>query len=136
METQILKDDIKIFGFPVKTFPKGIGESFDSLVALMPEGTNRSYYGISSMTPEGKMIYIAGVEEMNDGEAEKFGFERYIISKGKYFSVKITDWKVRIELIKESFHSMMEVKGVDHMSPCVEWYKNDREMYCMVKAIS
>ncbi len=88
------------------------------------------------MSPDGKMIYIAAVEEINDDEAEKYGFGRYTIEKGKYFAVRITDWRSRIELIKESFHSMMEVTGLDQTKPCVEWYKNEQEMYCMVKAIS
>ena len=61
MKTYEVKKDISVFGFQVKTFPQGIGEAFDSLIAMVPEGLNRSYYGIAYMTPDNKAVYIASV---------------------------------------------------------------------------
>ena len=63
METFVIRKNIEAFGFQVKTFPDGIGEAFDSLIAMVPEGLNRSYYGISYMSPDNRAVYIAAVEE-------------------------------------------------------------------------
>lgn len=136
METMMLNEDISIFGFQVKTFPNGIDKAFDALVALVPEGVNRSYYGLSHMTNDNKVVYIAAVEEKKSGEAEKYNHTRYIIRKGKYISVLVRNWRQKTGSIKDVFHSMMDEKAIDHTAPCIEWYKNDDEMYCMLKLVS
>ena len=133
MQTFVIKKNIETFGFQVKTFPEGIGEAFDSLIEMVPEGLNRSYYGISYMTPENKVVYIASVEEKNKGEAERNKCERYTIEHGKYFTVTVKDWRQKTDTIKDVFHGMMQEKNIDHSKPCVEWYKNDDEMLCMLK---
>jgi predicted transcriptional regulator YdeE len=135
METYHLENDITVFGFEVKTFPQKIGDAFDSLIAMVPEGLNRSYYGISSMTPESKIVYIAAVEEKSQGEAEKNLCERYTIEKGEYFVVTVTGWRDKTESIKNVFEQMMKHNQVDFTTPCIEWYKNDFEMVCMLKAL-
>jgi predicted transcriptional regulator YdeE len=136
METYIINNDIGAFGFQVKTFPEGIGEAFDSLIEMVPEGLNRSYYGISYMTPDNKVVYIAAVEEKNKGEAEKNKCERYTIEKGKYLAVPVLDWRQKTDSIKDVFHEMMKEENLDKTKPCVEWYKNDDEMLCMLKLYS
>ncbi len=135
METYVQKKDLAVFGFQVKSFPEGVGEAFDSLIAMVPEGLNRSYYGLSYMTAEGNVVYIAAVEEKNKGEAEKNRCERYTIDKGKYSSVTIKDWRQKTDCIKDVFQGMMEQKNIDHTKPCVEWYKDDDEMCCMLKLL-
>jgi hypothetical protein len=134
METYELKDDLNVFGFQVKTFPEGIGEAFDTLIEKVPEGLNRSYYGISFFS-DGKVVYIAAVEEKNPGEAEKHKYERYRIEKGKYYRATVRDWRTKTGSIKDVFHEMMQQKNVDHAKPCIEWYRNDDEMECMVKLV-
>jgi len=57
METYIIKNNIEAFSFQVKTFPNGIGDAFDKLIAMVPEGLNRSYYGISYMTPDNECLH-------------------------------------------------------------------------------
>ena len=47
MEKYTVENDIPVFGLQVKTFPSGIGETFDQLVRLLPGGFDRSFYGIS-----------------------------------------------------------------------------------------
>jgi predicted transcriptional regulator YdeE len=135
METYIQKNDLAVFGFQVKSFPEGIGEAFDLLIAMVPEGLSRSYYGLSYMNAEGKAVYIAAVEEINSGEAEKNNCDRYTIEKGEYFSVTVKDWRQKTDSIKDVFHDMMQGKNIDHTKPCVEWYKNDDEMCCMLKVL-
>ena len=136
IETYVVNKDIPAFGFQVKTFPDGVGEAFDKLIAMVPEGLNRSYYGISYMTSDNKVLYIAAVEEKNSGEAESNNCESYEIEKGKYLTVTVLDGRQKIHCIKDVFHDMMRAKNVDHGKPCVEWYKNDDEMMCMIKLTS
>lgn len=136
METFELEKDITVFGFQVTTFPIGIGEAFDSLIEMVPEGLGRSYYGISHITSDGKVVYLAAVEEKKNGEAEKNSCERYSIEKGKYLVTGIKDWREKIDSIKGVFHEMMVQPDVDHSKPCIEWYKNDDEMLCMMSVIS
>jgi predicted transcriptional regulator YdeE len=135
METLFLSKDINVFGFTLSTFPEGISEAFDSFVKIIPEGLNRSYFGISRME-DGKMIYIVAVEEKNAGEAKKYKLERYTIPRGLYNKITIHNWREKLASVKEAFHNMMSEKNVDTTQPCIEWYKNEEEMECMVKRIS
>ena len=59
MEIYNLINDIKVFGLQVKSFPRGIGEAFESLIKIVPGGFKRPYYGISYMDTDGHMIYNA-----------------------------------------------------------------------------
>jgi len=133
MEKYNLPGDIKVFGMQVKTFPEGIGEAFETLVNIISNGYDRSYYGISYMTKEGVIIYIAAAEEKYEGEAEKYHCERYIIERGEYLTVRIRDWRRKTDCIKDVFHEMMQDSRIEKTSTCLEWYKDDDEMLCMIK---
>ena len=87
------------------------------------------------MTPKNEPVYIAAVEEKNEQEAEKNRCERYTIEKGKYLAVTVVDWRQKTDSINGVFEKMMKEKNIDHTKPCVEWYKNDHEMLCMLKLI-
>lgn len=133
MEKFILKKDVKVWGIPVKNFPEGIGEAFDQLVQLLPGGFDRSFYGISQMSGDGKCIYMAAAEEVFEGEGSKYNCESYIIESGEYFSLTVNDWRKQTDSIKDAFHKLMMSSRVNKTKPCVEWYKNDEVMMCMVK---
>ena len=68
-------------------------------------------------------------------EAEKFNYEKSVIEQGEYFFEVLNYWKNKTACIKDIFQEMMHDGQVDKTKPCVEWYKNDEEMLCMVKAI-
>ena len=135
MEKYRIENDILVFGLQVKTFPSGIGEAFDQLIRLLPGGFGRSCYGISFLNNNGTMVYIAAAIEVIDGEAEKYGCERYLIEKGEYLIEPIRNWREKTGLITGVFHAMMSDSGVDRKKPAVEWYKNEEEMWCMLKTI-
>ena len=132
MERYTLRNDVKVFGVEVKTFPNGIGETFDSLVKMLPGGFDRSFYGISFMK-DGVMTYVAAAEEKFNGEAEKYTCERYTIEKGEYLTVRINEWRKKTDQISKVFHEMMRDPGADKTKPGVEWYKDDDQMLCMVR---
>lgn len=136
MEKIILTHDISVFGIQVTSFPMGVGEAFDKLIKMLPGEFDRSFYGISFMEPTGKMIYIAAAEEIEPGEAEKYHCEKYIVEKGTYIAEKITWWRQQINCIKDVFHSIMQEKNVNLEKPAVEWYRNEEEMFCMVRALT
>jgi hypothetical protein len=133
MEKYNMKNDLKVFGVHVKNFPKGIGLAFDSLLEMIPGGFDRSYYGISSMSETGTVVYKAVAEEKFDGEAQKYNCEQDVISKGEYLTVSLKDWRKKTDSIKDIFHEMMKDDRVDKTKPCIEWYKDDNEMMCMLK---
>lgn len=128
-----LRNDVRTFGFQVKSFPQGIQEAFDTLIEMVPEGLGRSYYGISYMDDQNGIVYIAAVEEKKDGEAEENGCERYTIERGTYAVSTLRNWRQKTDTIKDIFHEMMDEPHIDHTKPCIEWYKDDDEMLCMVK---
>jgi len=133
MEKYTLKDDQKVFGIQVKTFPSGIGEAFETLVKTISEGYDRAYYGIGQIVNQ-EIIYIAAAEEKYEGEAEKYNCESYIIEKGEYLIEPIKDWRMKTDCIKDIFHKMMQNSLFDNTKPCIEWYKDDDEMLCMLKS--
>ena len=135
MEKYTFQNDLKVFGVQVKTFPNGIGEAFDGLVKMLPGGFDRSYYGISYMSNDGAMVYIAAAIEKQEGEAEKYNCERYIIEKGEYLAITVNDWRSKTDCIKDVFHEIIKDNRIDKTRPAIEWYKDEKEMICMVKTI-
>src|SRR5262249_44828554 len=133
METYILKNDLKVFGKEVTTFPLGIKEAFGVLLDMIPDGFKRSYYGLSYIDETEKIIYMAAAEEKYQGEAEKYNCEQYTIEKGEYLAVPIHDWLKKVDCIKDVFHEMMEDDRADKTKSVVEWYKTETEMLCLVK---
>jgi hypothetical protein len=133
MEKFILQNDLEVFGVQVKTFPLGIGEAFDALVKMLPGVFYRSYYGISYLSKDGAMIYIAAAIEKKNGEAEEYNCERYTIEKGEYLTETIYDWRKKNGSIKDVFHGMMKDSRIDKTKPAIEWYKDEKEMMCMVR---
>jgi len=133
METYNLKNDLKVFGKEVRTFPLGVAEAFHDLLTMIPDGSHRAYYGLSHIDEMGKIIYKAAAEENYAGEAEKYNCKRYLIEKGEYLAVSITNWRDNTDCIKDVFHDMMEDDRADKTKDVVEWYKTETEMLCLVK---
>jgi predicted transcriptional regulator YdeE len=135
MEKYYLQNDLNVFGMQVKTFPKGIGEAFEALIKMISGKFDRDYFGISYMTDDGGIVYYAAAVEKQQGEAEKYNCERYILEKGDYLTIPVKEWRMKTDCIKEVFHEIMLNPGVDKTKPAVEWYYNDDEMMCMIKMI-
>jgi hypothetical protein len=131
MEIYILPEDVTVFGVHVKTFPNGIKEAFDSLASTF--GNKRAYCRISWMDENDCVEYYAMVPEAFKGEANKYHYERLFIMKGEYRTEAIIDWINKLDSLKEVFHRLMPNSRPDRNHPCVEWYKSDVEMLCMVK---
>jgi predicted transcriptional regulator YdeE len=136
MEKYTISKNIEVFGIQVKTFPEGITGIFNQLMNKIIDGHNRDYYGISYMKDDGKIYYFAAAAEKEKGEAEKYKLESCKIEKGNYLIEAITEWKQKLHTINSVFHELMKEKNIDKTKPCVEWYKSETEMWCMIKTRS
>jgi predicted transcriptional regulator YdeE len=133
MKSVYLKNEIRVFGRQVNAFPLGIGDAFDSIAKKLPGGFDRSFYGIATMDDNGTK-YIAAAEERYPGEAASFGYEVFIIEPGYYATRELKGWREKTASIKDVFEEMMhENNDLDLTRPCVEWYKDDETMLCMIK---
>ena len=134
MEKINLKNDIKVFGTEVKTFPNGVDDAFHELIKTIADDNEdaRSYYGISEYK-NGKMLYYATAEERQAGDAEKFNYKTLVIESGDYVAEKLDDWRTKTDCIKDVFQKIIDNGKADTTKPAIEWYKNDKEMLCMVK---
>jgi len=134
MEKMNLKNSIKAFGLRVNSFPNGIQQAFEELIEKTGDKAGeRNYYGISYME-NGNMIYNAAAEEKQAGEAEKFNYKTFTIESGDYVTEKLDDWQSKTNCIKDIFQKIIDDGKADTTKPAVEWYKNDKEMLCMIKA--
>jgi predicted transcriptional regulator YdeE len=124
---------ITLIGIHVKSFPNGIKEAFDLLMHSF--GIERAYYGVSWMDDNDQVQYYAMAEETIPGEASQPDFEKLTIEKGDYHVEVIHNWMSKTDSIKEVFHKMTKAIRPDKNHPCIEWYKSDEEMFCMVKAV-
>ena len=135
MESYHLYQDIKVAGLEVTTFPDGIKEAFDSLIKMLPAGEGRSCFGLSKMNDNGGIIYIAAIEQKENGELKKNHCKDYIIQKGEYITRELTNWMDKLCSIKDIFTELIEDDRTDKTSYCIEWYKDDKHMTCMLKKI-
>jgi len=136
METYIFENDLKVFGTEVKDFPNGIDNAFNELIKKTGDGAGkRNYYGLSSVNSDGKIIYTALAEEKNNNEASKYNYKTYTIEKGEYCYTELKNWRSNTNCIKDIFCEMLKDKHINNMKPCIEWYKNDEEMWCMMRSL-
>lgn len=132
MELYHQTENITVTGILVKDFPDKIKEAFDSLWKKL--GNNRDYFGISWMDENNKVVYYAMAREAFAGEGRLQGYELFTIEKGNYKTELITDWMNKTDSIKDVFHALLGNSTTGAGNPCIEWYKSDKEMLCMVKA--
>ncbi|HLY70374.1 MAG TPA: hypothetical protein VKR53_11645 [Puia sp.] len=92
----------------------------------------RIYYGISWMDQNGDIIYKAAVNELENGEAEKFGWESFTIRKGTYISEVVADFMKNISGVRETFMRLLKVPHLDTNGYWVEIYFDQKDVRCMV----
>lgn len=131
MEKYILQEDIMLYGIHVKSFPVGIKASFDILVEAF--GGSQSYYGISWLAEDGRVQYYASVSVPDYSEVNPANYERLIIPKGEYTTCTIFDWLSKTGSVKDVFHELLGGACPTKERACIEWYKSDEEMLCMVR---
>jgi hypothetical protein len=136
MEKFTVSNDLKLLCVTAASFPDGIQKAFDDLKNVLPKNNRRTPYGISFQKQDGTIIYKAAVEEAFDGEAAQIGCELFVVQKGEYVGVTIADWKQKIETIGLVFEELLQHPHLDPDSQCIEIYKSQTELICMVKILS
>ena len=132
METVNFDNDVKVLYVQALSFPDGILAAHQKLYGVIPYSTERKYYGISR--PEnGSIVYKAGAQELNPGEAEQFKLDTLILKKGNYACIDIHDYMKDIPAIGQAFNQLTELPNIDPLGYCVEWYLNDKDVKCMVR---
>lgn len=134
MEKVALQNDIRVFGFEVRSFPEKVGDAFNTLMQSIENDKERAYYGVSYCKND-KIIYKVFAQEKFNGEAKKYNYETYTIEKGEYCTVALKNWQHNLACIKDIFVDMMKDVRTDKSKPCIEWYKSFDEMLCMMKAV-
>jgi len=134
MENYVIPENIKVLYKTASSFPDGVLAAHQSLHALVPFSTTRRYFGLSR--PEnGKIIYHAAMEEMQEGEAEKFACKTMEIRKGKYICIDIKDFMKDIPAIEKAFTELLKQPNLDQQGYCVEWYMTQQDVRCMVRVV-
>ena len=132
MEVYQLEKDVKTFYVEATSFPDGVKQAWDSLHSMLPSTKARSFYGISHGGKDG-IVYKAAVEQYTKDEAEKYGCRAFVIPNGEYLSITIHDYMNHLPLIGQAFRRLLSYPQFDGITPCVEWYKSNEEVVCMVK---
>lgn len=132
MESYNLSKDMKLLCLEATSFPTGIEAAFKDLETRIGGRDGRTFFGISRGSKTG-ILYKAAVLESSEGEGEKLGLETYIVKKGEYVTETIFDWMQNTSKIGEAFQALLAHPQLDMNSYCVEWYKGENEVLCMVR---
>ena len=135
MERINLDKDLRIMCVTARSFPDGIQDAFMELEKRAGNAIcDRPFFGLSHPNREGTILYRAGVLVEEEGEAERFGFDLIVLPKGEYLTKMILDWKKKVSLIGQTFQKLIHHPDLDPEAFCIEWYKGENDVLCMVKA--
>ena len=131
MEIYNLKQDIRVICVEAKSFPGGIKAAFEQLNTAVPDMAGRTLFGISK--PQNGIIrYRAAVAENFTGEGTALGLPSFIITQGNYLGETLLQWQQNEMMITGIFNRLVADKRLDGSAHCIEWYKNDTELLCLV----
>lgn len=133
MEKYFLDRDIKVFCVLAESFLAGILEAHRKLHSLLPSDKMRNFFGISNVSIERVIIYKASVVELYEGESQKYGCGTFIIRKGEYISMYLTDFRSDVQNVGKVFEQLLSTPNIDPNGACIEVYVNNIDMRCMVR---
>ena len=134
MEPYKIESTIIVIIEKAEDFGKGIGEAFVRLAEkLEHKGEKRECYGIVTKEEDG-MNYFAAFTELYPGEASEKSLPSFTIASGDYQSIRLDEWNKNILHIGPTFDQILKSGKVDTSAPCIEFYKTEQELLCMVKA--
>lgn len=132
MEKFVIEKDIPVMYVTADSFPDGIMAAHHTIHAIMTS-PDRVFFGISFPDKNGVIAYKAGVERFSEEEALTLELETYIIRKGNYESVFLKEYYKKPERIAEAFQQLLTSPDLDPKGACVEMYKGEKDVRCMVK---
>jgi predicted transcriptional regulator YdeE len=132
MEKIVLTEPIDLVCITAKSFPEGIQEAFDTLGSQFPAASGYTFFGISYCNGDGSITYKAAVEDKKGEEIEMAGLETFTIPSGIYWTETIENFMEKISLVGETFRELLNNPQLEEF-PCIEWYRNSKDVICMVK---
>jgi predicted transcriptional regulator YdeE len=139
MEIVTIEKDVPVLYVTAESFPNKIMDAYQELHSLIKDSNNdRMYFGISQPNEKGNIIYKAAAEELEPGEAEKYGCKSFTIKKGKYICIDIKNHMSDAASIGNAFQQLIAQPGIDPQGYCLEWYRNytDPDVRCMVGLVN
>jgi len=133
MEIYLQQKEVSVFYVTATSFPDGVKEAWEKLHKMIQATKGRNFFGISHGNENGGITYKAAVEESFPNEAEKYGCGTSIIPQGEYLSITIHDYMNHLPLIGQAFRRLLAYPELDDITPCVEWYKSDKEVISIVR---
>ncbi|CAN5207508.1 hypothetical protein BH09BAC1_BH09BAC1_03740 [soil metagenome] len=131
METFELQNDIKVLFVKAESFPDGILVAYQELEQKLGDVTSRTFYGLSRMEDGCGIAYYACAQQKDASAA--LDLPTIIIDKGTYLTQTISNWRGSEHLIRETFARLIKDPRLMPDSFCVEWYKENGEVMCMVR---
>lgn len=111
--------------------PQSSAKTFDRLESALSTLKGRKFYGL--VKSEGVQDdYFACVKIEEEDDPKSLGFERIVLSKGKYDREMIAEWERNVDLIPEIFGKMEARNIVDNNRFSVEYYRSQRELFLML----
>jgi hypothetical protein len=132
MESIRLDKNLQLICVRAASFPTGIKEAFEKLRQRDPSIGTRTFYGISHGSENG-IVYWAAVEEAFEGEGAALGLEPYTLKKGVYATETLENINSNEDQIGQAFGRLLKNPKLDRYGECIERYKNEAEVLCMVR---
>ena len=132
MENFKLTRDYHLQCKKVDSFPDGIGEAFELLYRQLKDTGQRNYFGLSRMDDQGRIIYKVAAERLENDLFTDNDYEPGVLPASEYLVHRLRNWREHLQDIKTMFGQLMADPRTDKSFPCVEWYRNDDEMWCMM----
>jgi hypothetical protein len=130
-----IKNDIEVIFEVAKDFGQDIAQSYVRLAEKIGHsGEKRDCYGLVVKTDKG-IEYRGGFTSLSSTEAKEIAIPSFTIPSGNYFSILIENWNQKLLEIGPTFDQILKSGKVDTSSPCIEFYKTNKELICMVRAL-
>jgi len=122
MDTIVFDKEIAVCCVAASSFPDGVLAAFQTLHGKLDRKDERQHFGISHGLPDGGIHYLAAATELNAGEAEALGLDRFTIQKGAYLGLTIPDYLKDLGEIGRAFTRLLQSPDLDPAGYCLEIY--------------
>lgn len=134
IESYTIYHDIHLMVEKAENFGKDIADAFVRLAEkLANNGQKRECYGIVLNDNSG-MSYYAGMTELYAGENKEKSIYLMTIPAGDYRAIKVENWNQNILHIGPTFDQILTSGQVEANAPCIEYYRTETELLCMIRA--
>jgi predicted transcriptional regulator YdeE len=134
LETIIIEKDIKVYYVTANSFPEDILTAHQTLHSKIPFSKERRYFGLSRPEKENDgIVYKAAAEQIQDDLEKNYQLDTFVIEKGTYKCITISNYKGDPQSIKKAFQELTALANIDSNGYCLEWYCNKEDVSCMVK---